>query len=144
MARSTNKNKKWSRESPIGCESTVKQFMTRGLGKCLAKAPRSLNQFPLVAQALTKGAPSRSRPPTLRFTTKGNTLYAILLGEPAGKVELRALGSESEYSAPVEQVELLGRDASVNWNQAAYALVIDPPNDVPSRHAVVYKITLGQ
>lgn len=80
----------------------------------------------------------------MRFTSKGNTLYAILLGEPTGKVELRVLGSEGKYAASIEQVELLGRDASVSWNQAAYALVIDPPNDLPSRYAVVYKIKLAR
>jgi alpha-L-fucosidase len=80
----------------------------------------------------------------VRFTSKGNTLYATLLGAPTEKVELRALGLESEYSVPVEQVELLGRNTSVNWNQAAYALVIDPPSNLPSQYAIVYKIKLGK
>jgi alpha-L-fucosidase len=98
---------------------------------------------PLSGPGFNEGRAKPFSAADVRFTSKGNTLYAILLGEPTGKVELRVLGSQGKYAAPIKQVELLGRDASVSWNQAAYALVIDPPNDLPSRYVVVYKITLA-
>jgi alpha-L-fucosidase len=111
--------------------------------KVFGEGPSLAEQVPLSGPGFNEG---RARPFTaadVRFTAKGNTLYAILLGTPAKKVELRALGLESENLALVKQVDLLGRDTPVNWNQAARALVIHPSNDWPSRHAVVYRIKLA-
>jgi len=111
--------------------------------KVFGEGPSLAESVPLSGPGFNEGRAKPYSAADVRFTAKGNTLYAILLGAPTEKVELRALGLESKYSAPVEQVELLGRDASVNWNQAADALVIDPSNDWPSRRAVVYKIKLA-
>lgn len=112
--------------------------------RVFGEGPSVSEQVPLKGPGFNEGRAQPFSAADVRFTAKGNTLYAILLGEPTGKIALRALGSESEYSAPVEQVELLGRDASISWNQVDHALVIDPPHGLPSRFAVVYKIKLAR
>ena len=44
----------------------------------------------------------------VRFTAKGGTLYAILLGWPQGEIAIRSLGSEAMPDARIERMELLG------------------------------------
>lgn len=48
----------------------------------------------------------------IRFTTKGETLYAIALGWPTdGKILIRSLAANSEnYPRPIRKIELLGRN----------------------------------
>jgi len=79
----------------------------------------------------------------VRFTTKGNVLYAILLGWPADKsAVLKSLGSGSAPLAgrPVRAVTLLGSSSRLTWTQEAAGLHVHLPDAPPSEHAVVLKI----
>jgi alpha-L-fucosidase len=77
----------------------------------------------------------------IRFTTAGETLYALTLGEPSGTVEIRslALGNPHERRR-VRQVRLLGHPGAVRFRQADQALVIELPGKLPTRHASVFKV----
>lgn len=78
----------------------------------------------------------------VRFTTRGETLYAILLGIPEGEVVIRSLGAHLRLApAPVTSVELLGSEEPVTWTQDGSALRIAAPKERPSDHALTFRIT---
>jgi alpha-L-fucosidase len=79
----------------------------------------------------------------VRFTTKGNVLYAIVLGVPTKPLNIKSLGSASGLApGKISSISLLGDDAEVHWTQKTDALVIDPPQTKPATdYAVVYKIS---
>lgn len=81
-------------------------------------------------------------PQDIRFTTKGDALYAITMGEPRGKVLITSLrkGSELE-SRRVRHVRLLGVRHALAFRQTTAGLEIELPATLPTRHASALKIT---
>jgi alpha-L-fucosidase len=75
----------------------------------------------------------------IRFTTKGDILYAIAMGLPATNTTIKALGIKAGNGA-ISSIELVGSTEKVSWSQQADALVIKPSKNYPSQHAVTYKI----
>ena len=72
----------------------------------------------------------------LRFTTKGDSLYALGLAWPRdGKVLIKTLYAGTPYLPPVQGVTLLGNSgAAVRWQQTASGLEIQLPaahDDLP-------------
>jgi alpha-L-fucosidase len=77
-----------------------------------------------------------------RFTTKGQTLYAFVMGWPAKEAVIAALGSSSaNATGKVERVELLGSPGKLKWAQEATALKIELPEQKPCEHAVAFRIS---
>jgi len=76
----------------------------------------------------------------IRFTTKGDVLYAIALGLPAANTSVKALGIKSG-NGTIASIELVGSNEKVSWSQQADALIIKPSKNYPSENAVVYKIS---
>lgn len=82
-------------------------------------------------------------PADIRFTTRGDTLYAITLGEPQKSVAITALGRRAGHAKrPVRHVQLLGVAEPLTFRQTDEALVIDLPARLPTRHASGFKISL--
>ena len=82
----------------------------------------------------------------LRFTRKGNNLYAMALAWPEdGKLTVTTLATES-ITRPlnIAQVELLGCKAPLNWTQDADGLHVDMPSEKPCEHAFSLKITAAE
>jgi len=78
----------------------------------------------------------------VRFTRKGDTVYAILLGWPEKETKIRLLGSSRGYLAwPIGNVELLGSKEPVVWSQEEDGLRVSMPATKPCDHAYVLKIT---
>jgi alpha-L-fucosidase len=75
----------------------------------------------------------------IRFTTKGEILYAIAMGLPATNTEIKALGQKSGNGI-IASIDLVGSTEKVSWSQGAQALVIQPSKNYPSENAVTYKI----
>ena len=75
----------------------------------------------------------------IRFTTKGETLYAIAMGLPTANTEIKALGQKSGNGI-IASLELVGSTEKVSWSQGAQALVVKPSKNYPSENAVTYKI----
>ena len=74
----------------------------------------------------------------IRFTTKGDTLYAIALGWPEdGKLTVRSLAAAA---GNIAQVSLLGHAGDLRWSQTADALVVTLPDNKPCEHAFALKI----
>ena len=79
----------------------------------------------------------------IRFTTKGDTLYAIALGIPKEATNIKAL-SLSSGNGKIKSIKLVGGNAEVKWKQGKDALVIQPAASYPSVNAAVYKIVFAE
>ena len=82
----------------------------------------------------------------IRFTTKGNVLYAIALGWPDNQWTITKLSKASKHlgGKVIADVKLLGHNGTVNWRQTNECLVIQPPASKPCDHAFAFKIRLRQ
>jgi alpha-L-fucosidase len=77
----------------------------------------------------------------IRFTTKGESLYAFCMGIPSGDVKIVSLGTNSKISAQkVKSVTLLGTNEKLNWKQEADALVIVKPAKLPDWAVSTFKV----
>jgi alpha-L-fucosidase len=75
----------------------------------------------------------------IRFTIKGDTLYAIALAWPEdGKLTVRSLASGS---TEIEAVNLLGYDGTLPWEQTADGLNVTLPERPPCEYAFALKVT---
>src|ERR1017187_10232906 len=71
----------------------------------------------------------------VRFTRKGDTLYAIALEWPEDELRLTSLAGKE-----VTKVELLGSSEAIRFKADAKGLVIQPPAKRPCRFAYTFKI----
>ncbi len=78
----------------------------------------------------------------VRFTTKGQNLYAFVMGWPEKVATIAPLG-EGNKLAPgkIENVELLGFPGKLQWTRKEKGLEIQLPEQKPSDHAVAFKIS---
>lgn len=75
----------------------------------------------------------------IRFTTKGNVLYAIALAWPEdGKLIVRSLAHSAD--ANIAMVELLGHVGALKWNQTVNGLEVSLPAEKPCECAFALKI----
>jgi alpha-L-fucosidase len=97
----------------------------------------------ITAQGFNEGRGKPFSAQDVRFTMKGNALYAILLGVPAGPSDIKSLGIKANLlDRSIVSVEQLGA-GDVKWTQNDDALHIEPAAAKPaSDAAVVYKIVL--
>lgn len=79
----------------------------------------------------------------IRFTTRGETLYATFLAWPEnGSVVITSLAEQTGlYPASIVKVELLGANKPLSWVRDAAGLRVELPVDKPCEHAGVLKIT---
>lgn len=75
----------------------------------------------------------------IRFTTKGDRLFAITLGVPDDVTEIRSLAGEK-----VSAVRLLGCNQSPTWSQNGSGLRIEVPQNKTGKHSWVFEITVVQ
>jgi alpha-L-fucosidase len=69
----------------------------------------------------------------IRYTTKGETLYAIVLGRPVdGLVTLTSVGS----SKKVREVRLLGHPGTLPFSAGPGGLTVTLPEAYPGEHAI--------
>lgn len=82
----------------------------------------------------------------LRYTRKGDVLYAIEMGWPAdGKVVMHTLFTGTPYlKRPVGRVVLLGSKAELEWKQTKDGLAVDLPPVKPNDIAYVFRITMAK
>jgi alpha-L-fucosidase len=78
----------------------------------------------------------------VRFTTKGEGLYAIVLGWPEnGEVVIESLGADQAHEpAVIQQVTLLGADEALEWSRGASGLRVKLPAGKPCEAAFTLKI----
>jgi alpha-L-fucosidase len=78
----------------------------------------------------------------IRFTSKGRTIYAIVLAWPdSGKVDIRSLGGGWKLAeGGIKAISLLGSAEPVKWSQGDEGLAIDLGGQKPGVYACVLKI----
>jgi alpha-L-fucosidase len=76
----------------------------------------------------------------IRFTTKGDTLFAISLAWPETDVTIKSVGADMK----VGSVELLGTAEKPQWKQTTEGLQVKYPAEKPSDFAHALKITFGE
>ncbi len=73
----------------------------------------------------------------IRFTTRGDTLFAIALAWPGGGLTIRSLPAAA---GRVRSVSLLGHAGGLDWKQDETGLVITMPDRPPGDHAFAFRI----
>jgi alpha-L-fucosidase len=81
-------------------------------------------------------------PEDIRYTRKGNVVYAHVLGVPKKEVVLSVLAKDQ--SKVVSNIQLLGSDETVKWKQKSDGLRIDHNLHFMSQAANTFKITLTE
>jgi alpha-L-fucosidase len=81
----------------------------------------------------------------IRFTTKGNNLYAIELGWPVdGEARIQALGTQALGEVGrIAGVELLGSQEKVKFQQTSDGLHIQLPPKAPGEFAYAFRIAFA-
>ena len=79
-------------------------------------------------------------PVDIRFTAKGNSVYAICLAWPRKDVLVRALGNKGVPDKTIATVSMLGSKDEVKWRQTDDGLTLSVPREKPRRYAFVYRI----
>jgi alpha-L-fucosidase len=79
----------------------------------------------------------------VRFTTKGSTLYAFVMGWPEKEAAVQALGLASpQQPGKILKVELLGYKGDLNWKQDETALKVQMPAEKISDIGITLKVYL--
>jgi len=79
----------------------------------------------------------------IRFTRKGNTLYAICPEWPGEEVTVKSLGTESVVRAEmISAIRMLGSQETLSWSQDESGLRVSTPSEKPCRHAYTFKVVL--
>ena len=77
----------------------------------------------------------------IRFTQKGDILYAFCLGTPVTNVVIKSLGTNSKFAdKAVESVTMLGSSEKLNWKQEPAGLVITKPAKLPDWQVITFKV----
>jgi alpha-L-fucosidase len=86
---------------------------------------------------------TRFVPEDIRFTSKGDTLYAFIMGWPENTdIVIQSLSSASQEfkGKEISHISLLGYDGRIIWKQDTDGLKVQLPDELPCEHAVVLKI----
>jgi alpha-L-fucosidase len=81
-------------------------------------------------------------PQDIRFTQKGDTLYAFLLAWPTDKrAVIKSLGTNAKLlEKPIGEITMLGSKQKLKWTQTVEAVTIDLPNDATQDVTAAFKI----
>ena len=78
----------------------------------------------------------------IRYTTKGDKLYAYCMSAPTEDIKLTSLGKNSKLNdKAILAVKMLGSKDKMVWNQQDDALVISKPAILPEWKVVGFEIT---
>ena len=80
-------------------------------------------------------------PEDVRFTTRGDVLYAVVMGWPQGQAVIPSLAEGGPRGVRrVQHVEWLGASGSPTFTQDQASLRVQLPERPPSEHAIVLKV----
>jgi alpha-L-fucosidase len=90
------------------------------------------------------GAAAGDPPVDIRFTAKGNSLYAICLSWPDAEVLVRKLGKQELAGRTIGSIRMLGSNERIDWQQTGEGLKLGVPREKPGKYAVVYRIDFNK
>jgi alpha-L-fucosidase len=76
----------------------------------------------------------------VRFTAKGDSVYAICLAWPGTDLLISALGKQGVPGKTIVAVHMLGASEEVKWDQRDNGLALSVPREKPCQYAFVYRI----
>jgi alpha-L-fucosidase len=84
-------------------------------------------------------------PEDIRFTCKGDILYAAVLAWPHDKVVIHSMAPKGDawagiYPEEIRSITMIGDDKPLAWEITKEGLVITPPRTKPCEYAFVFKI----
>ena len=91
--------------------------------------------------ALTLERSQRYSGKDIRFTTRGDTLYAIFMAWPGEQAVVTSLATGATPTGKIEKVELLGHKGALEFSQDAIGLKVKMPSEKPCDYAFALKIT---
>jgi len=102
---------------------------------------RSFGEGPTAVKAgsFGEGGESEFTAEDIRFTQKGDTLFAVVLDRPS-TTSLTIKSLAAHVAGTVERVELLATGAQLSFTRDATGLKIDLPTAMPGEHAFAFKI----
>lgn len=77
----------------------------------------------------------------IRFTTKGEILYAVVMDWPGSEALIRCLAQDAPAAGRIQSVQLLGRGGLLDFTQDSKGLHVEMPSEKPCNYAYVLKIT---
>ena len=80
----------------------------------------------------------------IRFTKKGNNIYATCLAWPDKDLIIRSLGRNQSPEIKINEVSMLGSVDNVSWEQNQEGLRVSVPAEQPCKYAYVYKISFEE
>jgi alpha-L-fucosidase len=107
------------------------------------EGPSTENVAPLTAQGFNEGKNKPFTSEDIRFTKKGNILYAIILGKPQEKsVMIKSLAKgKGLLKTKIKHIKLLGLESPLSFEQGDSGLTITlPENNLKTDYAYVLKI----
>jgi alpha-L-fucosidase len=107
--------------------------------KVFGEGPSMESAAPINEQGFNEGKGKPHGAEDFRFTTRGKTLYAIMMGWPKDNTTLIKKLAASDLTGKVSEVKLLGND-KLNFQQSAEGLKIQLPEQIPGKNAFVIKI----
>jgi alpha-L-fucosidase len=101
---------------------------------------RVFHDGPLENEAPRPSKGSTGSSVDIRFTAKGNSLYAICLAWPGKDLLVRALARQGAAPKVIAAVRMLGSKEAIAWRQTDDGLALSVPREKPCRYAFVYRI----
>ena len=127
---------KWMAVNGEGIYAT-RPWKTFGAGPAITNAPVTNTRF-------NENNRKDLTADDIRFTTKGNTLYAFAMGWAGKEASVPSLGLGGKYDVPkIHNVELLGHKGKLKWRQDEMALTVELPEQKPAEYASGFKIALS-
>ncbi len=77
----------------------------------------------------------------IRFTTKGDTLYAILMAWPGEQAVITSLAMGTDIHGKIKKVELLGHKGNLKFTQGPKGLAVTMPAEQSGKDAFTLKIS---
>jgi alpha-L-fucosidase len=111
--------------------------------KVFGEGPALENTAPLQAQGFNEGKGKPFTAEDVRFTAKGDVIYAIVFGWPTKPLQIKSLGTAAKLlDKPIGKIQLLGSQEAIRWSQKEESLTIESPQNQLQSEAVVFKITV--
>jgi alpha-L-fucosidase len=111
--------------------------------KVFGEGPQITSASPLTGQGFNEGRGRAFSAEDVRFTVKGKTLYALVMGSPKSAVSIKSLGTDAKLlEEKISEISLLGSPEKLKWAQSAEALIIELPQNQPTDIAMAFKIIL--
>jgi alpha-L-fucosidase len=111
--------------------------------KVFGEGPATQSAAPIRAQGFNEGKNKPYTAEDLRFTKKGDTLYAFAMAWPTtGQLRITSLAEGSPHApGQVARVELLGAPGPLHFTRDASGLTVTLPDRKPGDHVYTFEIS---